>query len=135
MSFDFSSGDAWCVFPTITTWLNALIEGFETEGKDALEKAYAWARTNKSCIDVKLPQGVDEQRSKQRFEAGVASWIELHHPDGRSWAVRERRTGFELRIGEGEDAVIRKRASANPSAEVRRLLREQAAEGFVRKNP
>jgi hypothetical protein len=30
--------------------------------------------------------------------------------------------------------VIRKRTSANPSTEVRRLLREQAAEGFVR-NP
>ncbi len=132
VSFDFSSGDSWCVFPTISAWLSALTEGFETEGKDALEKAYAWARANKGCVDVKLPQGVDEQRSKQRFEAGIGSWIELRHPDGRSWAVRERRTGFELRIGEGEDAVIRKRTSANPSAEVRRLLREQAAEGFVR---
>ena len=56
------------------------------------------------------------------------------HPDGRTWAVRERRTGFELRIGEGEDAVIRKRTSATPNAEVRRMLREQAAEGFLRKS-
>ena len=117
---------------SVTAWLTALTEGFETEGKDALEKAYAWARANNKCVDVKLPPGVDEQRSKQRFEAGIGDWIELRHPDGRSWAVRERRTGFELRIGEGEDAVIRKRNSANPSAEVRRLLREQAAEGFVR---
>jgi hypothetical protein len=133
VSFDFSSGDTWCVFPTISAWLTALTEGLETsEGKDALEKAYAWARANKGCVDVKLPQGVDAQRSKQRFEVGIGSWIELRHPDGRSWAVRERRTGFELRIGEGDDAVIRKRPSANPSAEVRRLLREQAAEGFVR---
>ncbi len=132
VSFDFSSGDSWCVFPTITAWLTALTEGFETEGKDALEKAYAWARTNKGCVDVKLPQSGEDQRSKQRFEAGIGSWIELRHPDGRSWAVRERRTGFELRIGDGEDAVIRKRTAANSSAEVRRLLREQAAEGFVR---
>ncbi len=133
VSFDFSSGDAWCVFPTISAWLTALTEGLETsEGKDALEKAYAWARANKGCVDVKLPQGLDAQRSKQRFEVGIGSWIELRHPDGRSWAVRERRTGFELRIGDGEDAVIRKRTSPNPSAEVRRLLREQAAEGFVR---
>lgn len=132
VSFDFSSGDSWCVFPTITAWLNALTEGFDSEGKDALDKAYAWARANKGCVDVKLPQGLDEQRSKQRFDAGTGSWIELRHPDGRSWAVRERRTGFELRIGEGEDAVIRKRTSAKPAAEVRRLLRDQAAEGFVR---
>ncbi|MBL0215810.1 MAG: hypothetical protein IPQ07_18260 [Myxococcales bacterium] len=132
VTFDFSSGNAWCVFPTITAWLTALTEGFETEGKDALEKAYAWARENKTCVDVKLPQTVEEQRSKARFEAGIGNWVELRHPDGRSWAVRERRTGFELRIGEGEDAVIRKRTAANPSAEVRRLLREQAAEGFVR---
>jgi hypothetical protein len=133
VSFDFSSGNAWCVFRTISPWLMALTEGFESEGKDALDLASAWARANKSCIDVKLPPGVDEQRSKQRFEAGVASWVELRHPDGRTWAVRERRNGFELRIGEGEDAVIRKRTSPKPSAEVRRLLREQAAEGFLRK--
>lgn len=131
VSFDFSSGDSWCVFPTISAWLSALTEGLETsDGKDALEKAYAWARTNKGCVDIKLPP--DAQRLKERFDIGVANWIEMRHPDGRVWAVREKRTGFELRIGEGEDAVIRKRASANPGAEVRRLLREQAAEGFVR---
>ena len=135
VSFDFQSGDTWCVFPTISSWLTALTEGFETEGKDALEKAYAWARENKACIDVKLPQGVDEQRAKQRFEAGIGAWIELRHPDGRSWAVRERRNGYELRIGEGEDAVIRKRTAANPSAEVRRMLREQQSEGFARNSP
>lgn len=132
VSFDFSSGDAWCVFPQISSWLTALTEGFETEGKDALDKAYAWARENKHCVDVKMPKEIEERRAKQRFEAGIGSWIELRHPDGRAWAVRERRNGFELRIGEGEDAVIRKRTAANPSAEVRRLLREQAAEGFVR---
>jgi hypothetical protein len=135
VAFDFKGGDTWCVFPTITAWLTALTEGFEDEGKEAIEKACAWARANKGCVDVKLPQGVDEQRSKQRFEAGIGSWIELRHPDGRSWAVRERRNGFELRIGDGEDAVIRKRTAANPAAEVRRLLREQQAEGFVRSSP
>jgi len=132
VAFDFKGGDAWCVFPTISAWLTALTEGFEDEGKDALDKARAWARAHKACVDVKLPQGLDEQRSKQRFEAGIGSWIELRHPDGRSWAVRERRNGYELRIGEGEDAVLRKRTAANPSAEIRRLLREQQAEGFVR---
>lgn len=131
VTFDISSGDSWTVFPNITAWLSALTEGFETEGKDAIEKAYAWARENKSCIDVKLPAGEDERRSKQRFEAGIGNWIEMRHPDGRAWAVRERRNGYELRIGEGEDAVIRKRTAANPSAEVRRMLREQKAEGFV----
>ncbi len=132
VTFDFSSGNTWNVFPSISSWLTALEEGFETEGKDALEKAYAWARENKGFVEVKLPPGVDEQRSKQRFEAGIGDWVEMRHPDGRSWAVRERRNGFELRIGEGEDAVIRKRTSANPSSDIRRMLREQAAEGFVR---
>ncbi|MBK9031340.1 MAG: hypothetical protein IPL61_08380 [Myxococcales bacterium] len=132
VSFDVSSGDAWCVFPTISSWLTALTEGFETDGKDALEKAYAWAREHRACVDVKLPPGEDERRAKARFEAGVGSWIELRHPDGRCWAVRERRDGFELRIGEGDDAVTRTRTAAKPSAEVRRLVREQQAEGFVR---
>ncbi len=135
VTFDIKGGDAWHVFPTISAWLSALIEGFEVEGKDALTIAATWARANKTCIDVKLPLTLEEQRSPLRFEAGIGAWTVLRHPDGRSWAVRERRDGFDLRIGEGEDAVIRRRSAPNPSAEVRRLLREQKAEGFVLSAP
>lgn len=131
VAFDVEGGDTWRVFPTVSVWINALTEGFESEGKDALGLAYAWARANKACIEIKLPQTLDEQRSMQRFEAGIGNWLEMQHPDGRRWAVRERRDGYELRIGEGDDAVIRKRSAPNPSAEVRRLVREQKAEGFV----
>jgi hypothetical protein len=129
--FDFKGGDSWRVFPAISAWINALTEGFESEGKDALHKAHDWARANKACVEVKLPMTVDEQRSTQRFDAGIGPWAVLRHPDGRSWAVRERRDGYEIRIGEGEDAVVRKRTAPNPSAEIRRLLREQKAEGFL----
>lgn len=131
VSFDFKGGDSWHVFPSMTTWLSALTDGFEGEGKDALNAAYAWARATKNCVDVKIPPTLEEQRSPQRFEAGIGAWRVLRHPDGRSWAIRERRDGFELRIGEGEDAVTRRRTAANPTAEVRRLIREQKAEGFV----
>jgi hypothetical protein len=131
VSFDVQGGDTWRIFPSMPAWLSALTEGFEAEGKDALTIAYAWARANKYCVDVSLPASLEEQRSPQRFEAGIGAWTVLRHPDGRSWAVRERRDGFELRIGEGEDAVVRRRTAANPNAEVRRLIREQRAEGFV----
>jgi len=82
-------------------------------------------------VEVKLPATLEEQRSPQRFETGIGAWRVLRHPDGRSWAIRERRDGFDLRIGEGEAAVIRKRTAPNPSSEVRRLIREQKAEGFL----
>ena len=131
VAFDVEGGDTWRVFPTITLWINAMTEGFEAEGKQAIDLAYAWARTNKACVEVKLPQTLEEQRSPQRFEAGVGTWLEMQHPDGRRWAVRERRDGYELRIGTGDDALIRKRSTPNPSAEVKRLVREQKAEGFV----
>jgi hypothetical protein len=131
VAFDVEGGDTWRVFPAMSVWITALTEGFESEGKEALALANAWARTNKACIEVKLPQTLDEQRAKQRFEAGVGHWLEMQHADGRRWAVRERRDGYELRIGAGEDAVIRKRSVPNPTAEVRRLVREQKAEGFV----
>ena len=131
VSFDIKGGDSWHMFPSISAWISALTEGFEVEGKDALSIAYAWARSNKTCVDVKLPMTLEEQRSPQRFEAGIGAWTVLRHPDGRAWAVRERRDGFDLRIGEGEDAVVRKRSAPNPTSEVRRLIREQKAEGFV----
>jgi hypothetical protein len=131
VAFDIEGGDTWRVFPTISIWINALTEGFEAEGKEALALAYAWARANKSCTEIQLPQTLDAQRSKDRFEAGVGTWLEMQHPDGRRWAVRERRDGYELRIGEGEDAVVRRRSAPNPSAELRRLVRDQKADGFV----
>jgi hypothetical protein len=133
VSFDFKGGDDWHVFASVSAWLSALTEGFETEekGKDAIFAANTWARSQGSMRTVKLPEAPDERRAKQRFEAGVGSWTELRHADGRCWAIRERRDGYDLRIGEGEDAVIRKRSCANPGAEVRKLIREQKAEGFA----
>jgi len=131
VAFDVEGGDTWRVFPSISIWINALIDGFESEGKEALALAYAWARANKGCVEVKFPQTLDEQRSSQRFDAGIGQWLEMQHPDGRRWAVRQRRDGYELRIGAGEDAVIRRRSAPNPSAELRRLVREQKAEGFI----
>ena len=131
VSFELTGGDAWHVYPSLAAWMGALTDGFEAEGKDALRAAYAWARTTKNVVDVTLPPTLEEQRSPQRFEAGIGAWRVLRHPDGRSWAVRERRDGYELRIGEGEDAVTRRRTVPSPTMEVRRLIREQKAEGFV----
>ncbi|MFT3700116.1 MAG: hypothetical protein QM831_43625 [Kofleriaceae bacterium] len=130
--FEIAGSDTWRVFPSLTAYLSALNEGFEAlEGKDALPKAMAWARANHQFVEIKLPATIEDQRGKGRFEAGVGAWITMRHPDGRAWAVRERRDGYELRIGEGEDAVIRKRAAAKPGAEIKRLLRDQKADGFV----
>lgn len=131
VSFDFKGGASWHVFPSIDAWLSALTEGFEVEEKkaDAISSGNAWARTQRLLTIVPLPEGA-ERRSSARFEAGVGSWTELRAADGRAWAIRERRDGYELRIGEGEDAVIRKRKCPNPGAEVRKLIREQKAEGF-----
>ncbi len=129
--FDLKGGDTWRVFTAISAWLQHLTEGFENEGKDALVKAREWAKANKACVEIKLPLAIEDQRAKQRFDAGIGQWTAMRHPDGRSWAVRERRDGFELRIGEGEDAVIRKRTSPNPSKEISQMVREQKAEGFL----
>lgn len=130
--FDFKGGDTWSVFSSITAWLAALTEGFGSEAKEnALFASFTWARANNTVAEVKLPQGLAEQRSPQRFDAGIGAWIELRHADGRRWAIRVRREGYELRIGDGEDAVFRKRTCAEPNAEVRRLVREQKAEGFA----
>ncbi|HEY4177894.1 MAG TPA: hypothetical protein VGM90_13700 [Kofleriaceae bacterium] len=131
VEFDFKGGDNWFVFPSMTMFLSALIEGFETEGKDAFSHANAWAKNQKGCVSVKLPPTIEEQRSPNRFNAGIGTWTVLRHPDGRVWSVRERRDGYELRIGEGEDAVIRKRNSAQPSSDVRKLIKEQKTEGFA----
>lgn len=130
--FDFKGGDSWSVFSSASAWLSALTEGFGSDAKeDALFAAFTWARENGTLTEMKLPEGLAEQRSAQRFEAGIGTWIELRHADGRRWAIRARREGYELRIGEGEDAVLRKRTCADPTAEVRRLVREQKAEGFA----
>ncbi|CAN5767467.1 hypothetical protein BH11MYX2_BH11MYX2_14460 [soil metagenome] len=135
VNFDFKGGDDWFVFPSTTMFLSALIEGFEAEikgrEKDALNEARTWAKMQKGTVSVKLPPTIEERRSPERFSAGVGAWFVLRHPDGRAWAVRERRDGYELRIGEGEDAVLRKRNSAQPGSDVRKLIKEQKAEGFV----
>ena len=130
--FDFKGGDTWLVFPTTGAFLAALSDGFESDPKvDAMTAAREAARTRHGAVELKLPDGIDARRSPQRFEAGIHAWLVLRHPDGRCWAVRERRDGYEVRIGEGDDAITRKRRSEHPSSEVRKLVREQKAEGFV----
>jgi hypothetical protein len=133
VSFDVKGGDSWYVFTSINAWLGALAEGFEGEekGRDPIKAATEWARSQGAMTRVKLPEGLDELRSPRRFQSGVGNWTELRHADGRAWAIRERRDGYELRIGDGDDAIIRKRRCPNPGAEVRKLIREQKAEGFA----
>lgn len=132
VSFDFKGGEEWLVFPNISAFLGAMIDGFESDPKvDALHAAKQAARTRHGAVDVKLPASIEAQRSPERFEAGIGAWIVLRHTDGRVWAIRERRDGYEVRIGEGEDASTRKRKVEKPRDEVRRLVREQKAEGFV----
>ncbi|HEY4058928.1 MAG TPA: hypothetical protein VGM39_20075 [Kofleriaceae bacterium] len=133
--FDAVGGEEWLVFPSTTMFLSALIEGFEAEtkgrDKDALVQANMWAKKQKGSVSVKLPQGPEEQRAPERFNAGVGAWTVLRHPDGRVWSARERRDGYEIRIGEGEDAIIRKRSSVSPGSDVRKLIKEQKTEGFA----
>jgi hypothetical protein len=132
VSFDFKGGETWLVFPTISAFLRAFTDGFEADPKvDAIHAANEAARTRHDAVVVQLPESIEDRRSPQRFEAGVGVWLVLRHPDGRSWAIRERRDGYEVRIGEGEDAIIRKRKAVKPSADVRKLVREQKAEGFL----
>jgi cell wall assembly regulator SMI1 len=132
VSFDFKGGETWLVFPTIGAFLAAFADGFEADPKvDAIHAAKEAARTRHAAVVIPLPGSIEDRRSPQRFEAGVGAWLVLRHPDGRVWAIRERRDGYEVRIGEGEDAIIRKRKAVKPSADVRKLVREQKAEGFL----
>jgi hypothetical protein len=58
--------------------------------------------------------------------------VELRHDDGSAWAIRARRSTYQLRIGDVEDPLYRERSCTNPVQEVTRLIAEQEAEGFRR---
>ena len=64
----------------------------------------------------------------------LLAWRCYVHLDGRHWAVRLTREGYELRLGVADDPedppVIRPRISKHPEAEVAALIAEQLAEGF-----
>ena len=64
----------------------------------------------------------------------VLAWRRYVHADGRHWAVRVTREGYELRLGAVEDPsdppVIRPRRCEEPEAELKVLIGEQLAEGF-----
>lgn len=62
-----------------------------------------------------------------------APWRELRHEDGREWAIRVTRGGYEIRLRPSaeEEPIVRKRSSDDPPAEVSRLVQEQLAEGYV----
>jgi len=132
VSFDFKGGDDWFVFASLVEWLTAFTEGLESDAtKDAVYAMYEWARVHGKGARVPLPQERAAQRSEQRFAIGIGPWIRLCHADGRRWSIRERRDGYEVEIGEGDDIVKRKRTCQDPSREVRRLVREQESDGFA----
>ena len=64
----------------------------------------------------------------------LLAWRCYVHPDGRHWAVRVTREGYELRLGAVDDPsdppLLRPRRCEEPEAEVEALLGEQLAEGF-----
>lgn len=57
----------------------------------------------------------------------------FHHPDGRIWAIRAAKGGYQLRLGDPkDDPVIKERPSRTTDVEILRLVGEQLADGFVR---
>jgi hypothetical protein len=65
----------------------------------------------------------------------LLAWRCYVHPDGRHWALRVTREGYELRLGAVDDPsdppLIRPRRCEEPEAEVEVLIGEQLAEGFT----
>ena len=64
---------------------------------------------------------------------GLLAWRRYVHPDGRHWAVRVTREGYELRLGVDDPSdppVMRPRRCQEPEAELEVLIGEQLAEGF-----
>ena len=52
--------------------------------------------------------------------------------DGRVWAIRATKTGYQLRLGDpADDPVIKERPSRTTDNEIVRLVSEQLADGFV----
>lgn len=129
VTYDFKGDNRWLIFASLTSWLRAFVAALET-GKNSEYEIYNWARKNQELTVMSLPEALAEQRSRSRFDAGLGPWIRLRHLDGSVWSIRERRDGYELELGEGEDAVRRRRTCARPSDEMERLIKEQRAEGF-----
>ncbi len=59
-------------------------------------------------------------------------WQVFVHPDGRMWSIRLSTNGYHLRIGAPDDEPVFKERRAT-EAQLDELIREQLAEGFVRR--
>jgi hypothetical protein len=58
-------------------------------------------------------------------------WRAFRHADGRAWAARVTASGYELRIEvEGDEPMVKARASGRPFRDVEALIAEQVADGF-----
>lgn len=134
VSFDFKGGQEWLITPSLADWVKVMSVGLLDES-DALGSARQFARSNGLLTTAALPKTLEAQRSPERFHAGERPWIELVHPDGTHWAVREERGGYALRLGDPADPVIRRRECAKPKEEVERLVAEQRAAGLSERTP
>lgn len=120
-------GEGWDVYASLAAWVRAFSVGLRDE--DVLGGTRDWAEKNGVLVRVALPSG-EARRSAARFEAGATAWIELVHPDGTRWAIREERAGYTVRVGDPADPLIRHRECERPREEVARLVAEQHAAGF-----
>ena len=62
----------------------------------------------------------------------ASDWQVFVHPDGRMWSIRQASDGYHLRIGAPDDDPVFKERRGR-RAELDALIREQLAEGFVRR--
>lgn len=127
--YDFKGGESWCIFPTLGAWIDAFTTGLES-GEAAEWFALDWGARHAGMTREPLPTDPLARRSPARFDAGLGAWIRMRHPDGRRWAIRARRDGYDLEVGEPDEMVARRRVCASPGEQVRRLVEEQAREGF-----
>lgn len=87
---------------------------------------------------LQVPDGEADAAGAVVFEAasreqGLLPWQVFHHPDGRIWAIRAAKNGYQLRLGDPkDDPVIKERPSRTTDVEILRLVGEQLADGFVR---
>lgn len=133
IAFDFKGGVEWTVFPSLDGWLDAMLVVLEmVPARDVASGCLPWACERGAAVVVPLPADDAARRAPERFHAGDSEWIELRHADGSAWAIRARRSSYQLRLGDADDPLYRERTCANPAQEVTRLIAEQEAEGFRR---
>ena len=133
VAFDFKGGEDWQVFPSLDDWLEAMLAVLDlVPPRDLATGCVFWATERKAAAVIPLPKEEQARRAPERFHAGDSPWVELRHADGSAWAIRARRSTYQLRIGDLEDPLYRERSCLNPTEEVTRLIAEQEAEGFRR---